>query len=87
MDFTNHHLNKPSIIDKGNKVTKSIIDYHTDRLRTVLSDPTLDAPFVAKALQNISEAQINDIAAYAVRKGNSPGHVFVKICSNVMQGV
>lgn len=85
MDFSNHRLNKPSIIDKGNKLTKSIIDYHTDRLRTVLSDPTLDSPFVAKALQNISEAQINDIADYAVRKGTHKGKLFVSICNKVMQ--
>lgn len=64
---------------------KSIIDSYTTKLRATLRDETLDSRFVAKCLQNLSEADINNLADYAVRKANNPGRAFVKLCSNVMK--
>lgn len=87
MDFTNHPLNKnidnrSSIVNKPNK---SIIDSYTTRLRHILRDDSLDSRFVAKIVQNLSEADINDLADYCSRKARVPGRAFVKLCCNVME--
>jgi hypothetical protein len=66
------------------KATQSIIDEYTFKLRKRLHDETLDRRMVAKIIQNLSEADIEDFADYALRKANNPGHAFVKLCSNVM---
>lgn len=86
MDFSNHPLNKN--IDNRSSIvkatSKSIIDSYTTKLRHILRDDSLDARFVAKCVQNLSEADINDFADYAVRKANNPGRAFVKLCFNAM---
>lgn len=86
LDFSNHPLNnnRQSIIDETNKLTKSIIDYHTDRLRTKLNDPTIGAGMVALGLRELGEAELNNISDYALRKADNPGKVFVKICGNTV---
>lgn len=70
---------------KPKELTKSIIDSYTTKLRATLHDETLDARFVAKCIQNLSEADINDFAEYALRTGRNPGHAFVGLCSKVMR--
>jgi len=67
------------------KATKSTIDYKTQQLRTRLHDPTIGEGMVALALTKLGEAEIESIAAYALRKGTHPGKVFVKICSNAIK--
>jgi len=87
VDFTNYNVpNRLSIIDKE-EPKQSIIDSYTDKLQKQLNDTTLDKRFVRKALANLSEADINNIADYAVRKGNNPGRLFVSICHKIMQRV
>lgn len=83
MQFTHNPLdNRPS---STNKVSKSIIDVYTMKLRDKLHDPSLDERMVAKIIQNLSEKDIEDFADYAIRKANNPGRAFVKLCHNVMQ--
>lgn len=86
VEFSNHpiHGRAQSIIDTSKKLNKSIIDSYTTRLRLILRDETLDEAFVAKALKCLSEADINNIADWAARKGRNPGRVFVKTCSNLI---
>lgn len=78
---------RQSIIDnQSNKELKqSIIDRETMRLRGLLQDDTLNAGFVAKALKNLSEYQINSFADYAVRKGSNKGRAFVGLCEKIMR--
>lgn len=66
-------------------ITKSIIDAQTERLRTKLHDETLDSRFVAVVIQKLSEADIEDLLDYCLRKAKNPGRAFVKLCSNVMK--
>ena len=87
MDFTNYPINKN--IDNRESISKvansSIIDNYTTKLRLILRDESLDRRFVAKIIQNLSEADINDFADYCVRKANKPGRAFVALCTKTMQ--
>lgn len=86
MDFSNHPLNSQSIIDNRlkNKQNQSIIDYQHHRLKTLLKDENLGKGFVAKAVQHLSEADIDNFADYALRKGNHPGRAFVGLCRKAL---
>jgi len=72
-------------LSTSKELTPSIIDNYTTKLRLLLRDQSLDARFVAKCLKNLSEADINDFADYAVRKGKVPGRAFVGLCVKAMQ--
>jgi hypothetical protein len=88
MEIPSTTRNRLSIIDHReiNKVNPSIIDRYTYTLQKRLSDPTLDSRFIAKVVQNLSEAEIEDLADYVCRKATQhKGKAFVKLCSNVMQ--
>lgn len=86
MDFSNHPLNnRQSIIDSSKKVSKSTIDYETNRLRGKLGDPNLGAGLVALALQWLGQAEIESISDYVLRKANHPGKAFVTICNNAIK--
>lgn len=87
MDFTNHPLNKQSIVDNRQNINtnKSIIDIDelVNKLRLELGDSTIGSALVAKAFKYLGEAQVRNIADYANRKATqSAGRAFVKICSN-----
>ena len=86
MDFSNHPINnnRQSIVDKRN-FSKSTVDYQTERLREKLNDPNLGSRMVALVLAKLGEAEINNIADYALRKADHPGKVFVTICNNVIK--
>jgi hypothetical protein len=85
VDFTNHPHNRLSIIDKTKKFNQSIIDYRLKQLRLKLHDPNLGAGMVALALSKLSEADIDNIADYALRKGNHPGKAFVGLCNKLIK--
>ena len=80
-------IKRQSIIDnrQSKNLNQSIIDRETVRLRTKLQDNSLNAGFVAKIVQRLSEHQINNYADYAVRKGSNPGRAFVGLCEKIMQ--
>lgn len=73
------------MIEKEAALAQSIIDGKTDRLRTKLHDPTLDKRFVALIVKKLSEKDIEDLLDYCLRKSDSPGRAFVKLCDNVMK--
>lgn len=84
-----------SLIDNRQKeltslsiVDKSIIDnkhnHLVQDLREMLHDPTLGSGFIYKISKVLSQADIHNIAEYAVRKGTSPGRLFVSICHKEM---
>lgn len=77
--------NRQSIIDKVNKYNQSIIDYTTTKLREQLKDDNLGTGMVAYALNSLGEAQVNNIADYALRKGTAPGKLFVTICDKAIR--
>jgi hypothetical protein len=72
-------------LSTSKELTQSIIDNYTTKLRLILNDPTLHAGFVAKIIQNLSEADINDFADYCVRKADNPGRAFVGLCEKTMK--
>lgn len=86
MDFKSTLQERVSIIEnrQTNTLKQSIIDRQVSRLRVLLQDTSLHEGFVVNVLQTLSEAQIDNIADYAVRKGNHKGKLFVRICQNEM---
>lgn len=87
MDLPNltHYRNIDNRKSIGFRASKSIIDNYTTKLRLILNDPTLHPGFVAKIVQNLSEADINDFADYCVRKADNPGRAFVGLCEKTMK--
>lgn len=80
-------------IDKNNRLKEiKTIDYIdnnrlgiTTKIQTMLSDTTLDEPFIAYAQKHMAESQLINIAEYCQRKASvHKGRAFVKICSNVI---
>lgn len=63
----------------------SIIDTLTTKLQQQLGDTTLEWRFITFAFNRLGEGQLLSIADYAVRKGNIPGRLFVRICMNEMR--
>jgi len=61
----------------------STIDSLTNEIQEQLSDDSIGSALVEKALKYIGEAQIRNMANYALREATtSAGNLFVKICSN-----
>lgn len=88
MDFTNHPINRLSIIDhrEVNKVNPSIIDSYTFEIRNRLHDQTIDERFIKIVVQKLSEKDIEDLLDYVERKATThKGKAFVKLCSNIMK--
>jgi hypothetical protein len=85
MDLPNltHYRNIDNRESIGSRASKSIIDNYTDKLRLILNDSTLHPGFVAKIIQNLSEADINDFADYCSRKADN--RAFVGLCEKTMR--
>lgn len=76
---------RQSTVDKVTRTNQSTIDYRLDQLREKLNDPTLGKGFAVNIYRSLSEYEINNIAEYAVKKGNHPGKLFVRICLNAIR--
>lgn len=87
MEIPEATRNRLSKIDHReiNKVNPSIIDNYTYKIQKRFNDPTIDTRFIALIVQNLSEAEIEQLADYIERKSTQhKGRAFVKLCSNVM---
>lgn len=83
----NNYLNKQSTVDsrldKG--LSKSTVDYHTEKLREKLKDPELGDRMVALALLKLGEGKINELSNYVLRKSDNPGRAFVGLCDKLIK--
>jgi ribosomal protein S17E len=87
MDFSNHRLNRQSIIESReiNKVNPSIIDSYHQRFKKRFEDSDFNKGMTIKIVQNLSEAKIEELSDYIDRNSNiHKGKAFVKLCNNVI---
>jgi hypothetical protein len=73
--------------EPNKKSRLSTAKHYVYKLRIQLNDPELGERFVYKALDQLGEAEVNNIAEYVTRKATNPAKAFVKLCSNTMRGI